>query len=120
MIVYMIDTQGRMRIGRLVGAEMARRGITGHQLAASGRPRIATINRIKAGDPNVSETMLRALGDKLGLPRDFLIYVGTGDTRKISSSARPDHDDDPDLIRWTLDLIQADNPGRERGRRTAQ
>lgn len=120
MIMYMIDTQGRMRIGRLVSAEMARRGITVHQLAAVGRPRIATINRIKAGDPNVSETMLRALGDKLDLPRDFLLYVGTADTVKIASSARAGRTDDADLIRWTLDLIAADAPPGRRHTRKAE
>lgn len=117
MIVYMIDTQGRMRIGRVVGAEMARRGITGGRLAASGRPGIATINRVKAGDPKVSDVMLRALGDRLDLPRDFLLYVGTGDIAKIEASARPGKDDDQDLIRWTVEMIRdSPTPGRRERR----
>lgn len=114
MILYMIDTQGRSRIGRLVSAEISRRGMTGLRLASSGRPGIATINRIKAGDPRVSLQMLRALGDKLGLPRDFLIYVGTGDVARIRASARPGNPDDADLIRWTEDLIDEDPPEQNR------
>lgn len=112
MILFMIDTTGRARIGTLVNAEMAKRGMTGARLAAGGSPGIATINRIKAGDPKVSDFMLRALGDRLGLPRDFLIYVGTGDIRKIEASARPGHDDDPDLIRWTVEMIRESRSDR--------
>lgn len=110
MILYMIDSdRGRMRIGRLVNAELGRQGVTAAEVGARGRPRLATIKRIKAGDPNVSETMLRALGDKLGMPRDYLLYVGTGDVRQIEKSGA-----DPDLIRVTLELINSTTPESDR------
>lgn len=101
MILYMIDRHGRARIARFVTEEIARRGISTRALgAAPGRPSLPTIKRIKAEDPDVSDTMLRAMGGKLGLPADWLIYIGTGDKRRIANSGA-----DPDLIRVTLDLF---------------
>lgn len=85
MLLFMIDSRGRNRIGEL----------------STGRVSRATINRAKRGDP-ISDTMLRALGDALGLPRDYLLYVGTGNVQKVQASGA-----DPDLIRWTTDLILA-------------
>lgn len=105
MIVFMneqIDAHGRARISALVKAVLGWEGLSVPKIAATGRPSKATINRIKAGE-EVSETMLRAMGDKLRLPKDFLLYVGTGDTVRIRNSSA-----DPDLVRWTLDLIEAD------------
>lgn len=99
----MVDKQGRARIGALVKAVMGWEGLSGPKLGAVGRPSLPTINRIKAGE-EVSETMLRAMGDKLRLPKDFLLYVGAGDVERIRSSSA-----DPDLVRWTLDLIEADD-----------
>jgi hypothetical protein len=102
MIMFMIDTQGRARISALVKAVMGWEGMTGPKTAALGRPSIATINRIKAGE-EVTDTMLRAMGDRLKLPKDFLLYVGSGDVARIRNSGA-----DPDLLRWTLDLVEAD------------
>lgn len=99
MIHFMIDLRGRTRIGETVKAVMAWEGYTGVGIDSTGRISRATINRAKRGD-QISDTMLRALGDALGLPRDYLLYVGTGDVRKIETSGA-----DPDLIRWTTDLI---------------
>jgi hypothetical protein len=108
MILHMIDNHGRGRIARFVTDEIARQGLSARALGAqAGRPRLPTIKRIKAGDPEVSETMLRAMGGKLGLPADWLIYIGTGDTRRIRGSGA-----DPDLIRVTLDLITAGTADR--------
>ncbi|HEY9367017.1 hypothetical protein [Streptomyces sp.] len=110
MILYMIDRHGRARIARFVTDEIARRGLSTRSLgAAPGRPRLPTIKRIKAADADVSETMLRAMGGKLGLPADWLIYIGVGDMRKIRNSGA-----DPDLIRVTLDLFSDPNPLPER------
>lgn len=101
MILYMIDRHGRARIARFVTDEIARQGISTRALAAApGRPSLPTIKRIKAADPDVSETMLRAMGGKLRLPADWLIYIGSSDRRRISNSGA-----DPDLIRVTLDLF---------------
>lgn len=101
MILYMIDRHGRARIARFVTDEIARQGISTRSLgAAPGSPRLPTIKRIKAADPDVSETMLRAMGGKLKLPADWLIYIGTGDIRRIRNSGA-----DADLIRVTLDLF---------------
>jgi hypothetical protein len=101
MLLFMIDARGRRRIGETVKAVMAWEGYTGVGIDSTGRVSRATINRAKRGDA-ISDTMLRALGDALKLPRDYLLYVGAGNVGKIESSGA-----DPDLIRWTVDLIRA-------------
>ena len=101
MLLFMIDSRGRTRIGETVKAVMAWDGYTGVGIDSTGRVSRATINRAKRGD-QISDTMLRALGDALGLPRDFLLYVGTGDVRRIEQSGATH-----DLIRWTVDLIHS-------------
>ena len=103
MLIFMIDDQGRIRIGTLVRAAMGWQGLSGSRIEAGGRVSRATVDRVKRGD-RISDTMLRALGDTLGLPRDYLLYVGTGDVAKIEASGA-----DPDLIRWTTDLIQSNH-----------
>lgn len=106
MIRFMIDRHGRARIARFVTDEIARQGISTRALAAApGRPSLPTIKRIKAADVDVSETMLRAMGGKLHLPADWLIYIGVGDTRRIRNSGA-----EPDLIRVTLDLFDDQPP----------
>jgi transcriptional regulator with XRE-family HTH domain len=102
MLVFMIDSSGRIRIGEFVKAAMGWQGLSGSRIEAGGRVSRATIDRVKRGDPKVSETMLRALGDTLGLPRDYLLYVGSGDVRKIEQSGA-----EADLIRVTIDLIHS-------------
>lgn len=97
--MFMIDDQGRIRIGMLVRAAMGWQGLSASRIEAGGRVSRATVDRVKRGD-KLSDTMLRALGDTLGLPRDYLLYVGTGDVAKVQASGA-----DPDLIRWTTDLI---------------
>lgn len=104
MIIYMIDARGRARIAKLVKHEIARQGRTAAEVGALGMPSLPTIKRVKAGE-EVSDEMLDALGGRLGLPRDFILYVGTGDVRKVRNSGA-----EPDLIRWSLELIQADRP----------
>jgi len=103
MLSPVIDSTGRQRIAELVRAAMGWTGQSGPSIEATGRVSRATVDRIKRADERVSDTMLRALGDVLGLPRDFLIYVGEGDQSAISRSGA-----DPDLLRWTLALF-ADN-----------
>lgn len=106
MIVYMIDRHGRARIARFVADEIARQGTSARAVgAAPGRPSLPTIKRIRAEDPNISDTMLRALGGKLKLPADWLVYIGTGDARRIQNSGAS-----PDLIRITLDLFEFPTP----------
>jgi|SRR6058998_894916 len=106
MILNMIDRRGRARIARFVSDETARQGISARTLGARpGSPRLPTIKRIKAADPDVSETMLRAMGGKLRLPADWLIYIGTGDVQRIRNSGA-----DSDLIRVTLDLFDGPDP----------
>ena len=105
MILYMIDRHGRARIARFVTEEIARQGLSARALGdAPGRPRLPTIKRIKA-EEEVSDTMLRAMGGKLKLPADWLIYIGAGDERRIRNSGA-----DPDLIRVTLDLFDRPMP----------
>lgn len=98
-----MDEQGRSRVAELVKAAMGWRGTNGSKIDAGGRVSRATIDRIKRRE-NVSEAMLRALGDVLGLPRDYLLYVGNGDVEAVISSGVID----PDLLRWTLGLMQVD------------
>lgn len=106
-----IDTAGRARIARLVTYEMARLGITRSRVVREwvGRIGPATVTRIRSGDPKVAVETLAAVGDLLGMPRGFLLYVGAGDVDRIAASGG-----DPDLIRWTLDMInETDNNGSE-------
>ena len=100
MRLHMKQSADRRRIATFLRAALGWKGMTGVGLTSTGRISRATIDRVKRGDPNVSDTMLRALGDALDLPRDFLIYVGEGDLSRINRAT-----DDPDLIRWTTDLI---------------
>lgn len=102
-----IDSRGRQRIGELVTAVMRWQGLTGVELGNAGRISRATLYRVKGGDV-VASTTLYQLGDALGLPRDYLLYVGRGDVRKIEASGG-----DPDLIRWTVDLIQGEQGGQQ-------
>lgn len=114
MICYMIDTRGRARISEFVKRAIAWNRTSAVKVGAMpGRPSRETIQRIVAGD-KVSDVMLMALGDKLKLPRDFLLYVGTGDIKKIEASARPDRDDDQDLIRWTVEMVRESRDDRRR------
>lgn len=98
MMLDMMEKEGRRRVAELVRAAMGWQALSGPAIEATGRVSRATVDRIKRADPNVSDTMMRALGDVLGLPRDFLIYVGSGDIRAIRAAASAD----PDLVRWTL------------------
>ncbi len=100
MLSAMTDEQGRIRIGHVVRAAMEWENLTGERIEAGGRVSRATVDRVKRGDPRVSDRMLRALGGALGLPKDYLLYVGAGDIRRIEQSGA-----DHDLIRWTTDLI---------------
>jgi hypothetical protein len=114
MLLFMTDVAGRMRVAQVVRAVMGWKGITVPQLAAlPGRPQLTTIERVRAGDTNVSDTMLRAIGGKLRLPSDFLLYVETRDVDKIRTARRGPDDDD--LIRWTIDLIESGPDEQESG-----
>lgn len=101
MLALMEETQGRQHVAELVRAMMAWSGLSGPAIDATGRVSRASVDRIKRGDVTVSDTMLRALGDVLGLPRDYLLYVLRGDTAAIERSTA-----DADLVRWTVDLMR--------------
>lgn len=103
MLLFMVDNRGRHRIGELVKAVMAWDGRTPTAIDREGRISRATVNRARAGR-EMGDTMYRALGDVLGLPKDYLLYVGAGDIRKVEASGA-----DPDLVRWTVDLIRSDD-----------
>jgi hypothetical protein len=97
-------------VGELVRAALAWSRVSPSSAGVSR----ATLDRVKRGD-QVSETMLRALGDALGLPRDFLLYVGAGDVANVVRSAS----DDRDLCRWTLTMLTGrgvDGAGEALGR----
>lgn len=97
-----IDSNGRTWIAETVRAAMDWEGLTGIGIDAGGRVSRATMDRVKRGDARISPRMLRALGDVLGLPRDYLLYVGAGDVARIEQSGA-----DRDVIRWTVDLISS-------------
>ena len=103
---------GRRRVADLVVAAMGWKSISGPQVERTGRVSRATVDRVKRYEV-VSEAMLRALGDVLGLPRDFLLYVRDGDQTAIAEAGSVD----PDLVRWTLRLFAEDDdlppPGSE-------
>jgi hypothetical protein len=105
MLSVVIDAAGRRRIGELVRAVMAWEDLTGDSIGAGGRISRATVDRVKRGDPSVSDTTLHALGDVLELPRGFLLYVGDGDIEAIRQSGA-----DPDLIVWTIRMMRSGTP----------
>ncbi len=113
MLALMEATEGRQHIAELVRAVMAWNGISGPAIDATGRVSRATVDRIKRADPTVSDTMLRGLGDVLGLPRDYLLYVLEGNAAAVERSGA-----DPDLVRWTLDLMR--DPSSTVGERTSR
>jgi hypothetical protein len=76
------------------------RGLTGVTIDAGGQISRATLDRIKRHD-TVSDGILRALGDILDLPRDYLIHVGRGDVERIVRAGAAD----PELLRWTMTLM---------------
>jgi hypothetical protein len=105
MIVYMIEEEGRHLIGQFVREYIPLSGTTAAALGAkAGTPKRNAIEKIKRGDL-VSPATLMSLGTKMGLPMKYLIYVGTRDTNRIASSGA-----DPDVIRFTLDLIASARP----------
>lgn len=114
-----IDTEGRLRIATFVHAAMGWAGQnTSKKLAGTGRITRSAIDRVKRGE-HVSDTLLRALGDVLDLPRDFLLYIGHGDVERIErigEHADDDDDDLRDLIRWTLEHLFSIEPDGPRAR----
>jgi hypothetical protein len=88
---------GRRLVSDLVRAQMGWIGMSGLGIERTGRVSRATVDRIKRGEV-VSDAMLRATGDAIGLPRDFLLYVLQGNIHAIREAA----ESDPDLVRWTL------------------
>ena len=93
-------------LSELVTAAMGWNGMSGPSISRTGRIGLSTVNRVKRLEP-VSETMLRALGDVLGLPRDYLLYVGRVDVESIVRSAQWDRD----LLRWTMDMLVRNEVG---------
>lgn len=110
-----IDEAGRRRIAEFVQAAMGWAGQNAaKRFVGTGRVSKTTIDRVKAGH-EVSETLLRALGDVLDLPRDFLLYIGYGDVDRIERLAHSEDADADrrDLIRWTLEhLFPGSDPHR--------
>lgn len=101
-----ISDLGREMLAELVTAAMGWNGMSGPSISRTGRIGLSTVNRVKRLEP-VSETMLRALGDVLDLPRDYLLYVGRVDVESIVRSAQWDRD----LLRWTMDMLVRNEVG---------
>lgn len=101
-----IDSEGRLRIAAFIYALLGWDGPdVAEKLLGSGRVSRTTLDRVKRGD-NVSDTMLRAMGDVLDLPRDYLLYIGRANVDRIERLLPEANDDLRDLIRWTLDLFE--------------
>ena len=105
MIDVMTDAQGRRWIAELVDYEVSRLGLTRTRMRKQWGSVIspATVDRVRHGDV-VGDQYLAAICGLLGMPRGYLQYVGEGDIDRIKTSGG-----DPDLIRWTLDLINAES-----------
>lgn len=101
--------QGRRNVAALVVAAMGWAGKSGPDISRTGRVGLSTVNRVKRLEA-VSDTMLRALGDVLDLPRDYLLYVGRHDVENVIRAGRHD----PDLLRWTIDLMAREGDLRAR------
>lgn len=100
-----IEPEGRLRIAAFVHAALGWAGqSSAKNFIGTGRVSRATIDRVKRGE-EVSDTLLRALGDVLDLPRDFLLYIGYGDIHRIEHLADDADDDLRDLIRWTQEHL---------------
>lgn len=110
---------GRRRIAEFVHAALGWAGQNASKnLLETGRVSKATLDRVKRSE-EVSDTMLRGLGDVLGLPRDFLLYIGYGEVDRIDRLMieAEGNANLKDLIRWTLDhLFPDDNPDHSRAR----
>lgn len=114
-----IDAEGRQRIAAFVHAALGWDYMQSSKNLTTGRLSRASVDRVKRGEV-VSDTLLRALGKKLDLPRDFLLYIGYGDTGRIERLAEDADDDLRDLVRWTLEhLFHLDGPGSGPRARTA-
>ena len=105
MIDVMTDAQGRRMLAELVSYEVSRLGLTRTRMRKEWGPVVspATVDRVRRGEV-VGDQYLAAIGDRLGMPRGFLTYVAEGDIDRIKKSGG-----DPDLIRWTLDLLDAES-----------
>lgn len=106
-----IDPEGRQRISAFVYAALGWAGQNAtRRFTGTGRVSQSTIERVKRGE-EVSETLLRALGDVLDLPRDYLLYIGHGNTDRIERLGDDADEDLRDLIRWTLEHLFSIEPG---------
>lgn len=115
LTVDRIDAEGRQRIAAFIYALLGWDGpAVMNKLIGSGRVSKTTIDRVKRGEA-VSDTMLRAMGDVLDLPRDYLLYIGCGNVDRIERLLPEADDDFREVLRWTLDLFstEPDEP-RER------
>lgn len=102
-----IPEVGRQRIAEFVHAALGWAGANASKkFSGTGRVSKATMDRVKRGD-EVSETMLRAVGDVMELPRDYLLYIGHADVERLSRLAAM-NDDQRDLVRWTLEHLFPD------------
>lgn len=106
-----IDAAGRRCIAEFVHAAMGWAGTNAaKKFTETGRVSRGTLDRVKRGE-DVSETLLRAVGDVLDLPRDYLLYIGYRDVERIRKLGEDSTDPDrQDLVRWTLDHLFPDEP----------
>lgn len=109
---------GRRRIAEFVHAALGWAGQNAQKnLVGTGRVSKTTVDRVKRAE-DVSDTLLRALGDVMGLPRDFLLYIGYGQVQRLERLLADAGEDANlrDLIRWTLDHLFPNDPDHPRVR----
>lgn len=97
-----VSEAGLADVATLVTAALGWKGTSSRALSKEGRISRVTVERIKRGE-RVSDVMLRALGDTLDFPRDFLLYVAYRDLDAIVRAGLVYNDED--LVRWTAELL---------------
>jgi hypothetical protein len=116
-----MDEAGRRRIAEFVHAALGWAGANASKnFSETRRVSKTTMDRVKRGEV-VSDTYLRAVGDVMGLPRDYLLYIGYADLDRLSRLGETSDADRQDLVRWTLEHLfpDFDNPCPSRATHTA-
>jgi hypothetical protein len=92
-------------IGKIVRDQISREGMTVKEASAQCKLAPATMNRVLAGDPKVTDVSLRQIEGGFGWPLRFFTYILDGDSEKIRRQEWVNPR--PDLVQYTLDELAA-------------